>query len=126
MSQYSMRSACIWRDFGALTDDERGQLLPCIYRALKPGGVFLFDVFTLQFLRGCAESCHWSLQPQGGFWHPDLYLELQRSFLYAEADSRLDQHLILTVEHGVTAYHLWNRTFSPEGIGTLLATVISR
>lgn len=36
----------IFCDFGALTNEERDVLLKIIYNALKPGGLFIFDVFT--------------------------------------------------------------------------------
>ncbi|MHB0935811.1 MAG: class I SAM-dependent methyltransferase [Armatimonadota bacterium] len=111
----------IWCDFGALTDDERAQLLPRIHRALRPGGAFVFDVFTLNHLAGLTETRRWEVQPHGGFWHPGPYLELQQTFLYPEADADLVQYLILNAEWAVTAYHIWNRSFSPEGIGKLLA-----
>ncbi len=35
----------IWCDYGALNPQDRQNLLVRIHRALKPGGLFLFDVF---------------------------------------------------------------------------------
>ncbi|MHB9105668.1 MAG: SAM-dependent methyltransferase [Armatimonadota bacterium] len=112
----------IWCDFGALTDDERAQLLPRIHRALKPGGTFVFDVFTLNYLAHFTEAGRWEVQPHGGFWHPGPYLELQQTFLYPEADADVVQYLILHAEGEVTAYHIWNRSFSPDGIQGLLGS----
>ncbi len=36
----------IFCDLGALTDKQRDILMGKIYSALKPGGIFVFDVFT--------------------------------------------------------------------------------
>jgi len=113
----------IWCDFCALTDDERSQLLPRICRALKPGGVFIFDIFTLGYLVGLAETRHWEIQSHGGFWSPDPYIELRQVFLYPGTDTDVTQHLILTAGDTVTAYHIWNRSFSPGSLAPLLASV---
>lgn len=111
----------IWCDFGALTDDERMQLLPRIYTALRPGGVFIFDIYTLSHLAALREMQHWNIQPHGGFWHLDPYVELHQVVLYPEADSDLSQYLILTADGSVMAHHIWNRSFSLDGIVNLLS-----
>lgn len=45
----------IWCDYGALVPADRAKLLRTVHRAVKPGGVFLFDVFTPQHYAGFEE-----------------------------------------------------------------------
>lgn len=110
----------IYFDFGALTDVERARLLPRIHRALKPGGRFVFDVRTSVDFAGQREGRTWDLQPNGGFWHPDPYLELNETLLYPEAETILCQHAIMPETEDVRTYRIWERCFSTEIISTLL------
>lgn len=111
----------IWCDFGALTDCEREALLPRIRRALKSGGAFVFDVFTLQHFAGVAAGRSWEIHPNGGFWRSGAYLELQQIYRYAEADTDLTQYVIITADGEAMPYHIWNRSFSPASITALLS-----
>lgn len=43
----------IYCDYGALIPDERKMLLSKIHRALKPNGLFIFDVFTERKVQSC-------------------------------------------------------------------------
>lgn len=111
----------IYFDFGALTDDERACLLPRIHRALKPGGRFVFDVRTLVDFAQQVERRNWDLQPHGGFWSPEPYLELKEVLRYPEADTFLCQYGILPETGELRLYRIWERCFAPEGITALLA-----
>ncbi|MFP4016163.1 MAG: class I SAM-dependent methyltransferase, partial [Halanaerobiales bacterium] len=57
----------IYCDLGALTDAERDNLLERTYKALKPGGTFIFDVFTDKNRNKDDLKRYWELT-DGGFW----------------------------------------------------------
>ncbi|MEJ6950002.1 class I SAM-dependent methyltransferase [Natronospora cellulosivora (SeqCode)] len=46
----------IYCDLGALTNQERDTLLAKIYKALKPGGLFIFDAFKKRSIKILANS----------------------------------------------------------------------
>lgn len=48
----------IYCDYAALTMEERKTLLAKVYRALKPGGLFIFDVFTEQTHKGKSDNTY--------------------------------------------------------------------
>lgn len=49
----------IYCDFGALPDGDRAKLLRKIHGLLRPGGCFLFDVFSSAAYAGQEEYCDW-------------------------------------------------------------------
>ena len=57
----------IYCDFGALSTNDRKQLLKIIYQHLKPGGRFLLDVFSLTQLENFQESQTWEVCPDTYF-----------------------------------------------------------
>lgn len=69
----------IYCDYAALVPDERRTLLTKVHRALKPGGLFIFDVFTEQTHIGKGDCTYWSFHENGGFWSekPHLCLEAE-------------------------------------------------
>ena len=60
---------------------ERDRLLAQVYRALRPGGLFLFDVFTELYLPHPDQRA-WYTMLTDGFWSPDenLVLELKHRY----------------------------------------------
>jgi 2-polyprenyl-3-methyl-5-hydroxy-6-metoxy-1,4-benzoquinol methylase len=66
----------IFCDFGVLSGEDRVRLLKKVYRALKPGGMFIVDVCTMKQYEGWEEKSTWSYS-ESGFWsdspHASLY-----------------------------------------------------
>jgi len=58
-------------DFGVLSPDVRNILLSNIRRALKPGGLFLFDVLNDSQLDQKVGDINWDI-PEQGFWRDKL------------------------------------------------------
>lgn len=110
----------IYFDLGALTDTEREQSLPRVWRALKPGGKFVFDVWAPAHFADLVEARSWDFNPSGGFWHGEPYLALREVFRFAETMVELSQYTILTSGGEMRTYRVWERSFSPETITTLL------
>jgi SAM-dependent methyltransferase len=101
----------IYCDFGVLSGDDRAKLLEKVYRALKPGGLFITDVCTMRQYEGWEEKCTWSFC-LGGFWSENPYACLY-SFRYYEHRIILEQYVIVE-ENDMRCYNIWNHGFTTE------------
>lgn len=108
----------IYCDFGALSDGDRDNLLARVYLALKPGGRFVFDVWTPRFVKAHEES-RWEFQ-EGGFWSPDPYLCLYRRFHYPDNDAYCHQYTVLTGDAGARVYRVWDHVYTPATLSPVL------
>ncbi|MEK3901427.1 MULTISPECIES: class I SAM-dependent methyltransferase [unclassified Paenibacillus] len=103
----------IYCDYGALTQSERYTLLGKLHRALKPGGLFIMDVFTHQTIQSKKDSTSWSVQPDGGFWNAEPHVCLEASYFFEEHTVEARQTVILT-DHRLHHYLIWNTVFTQE------------
>lgn len=101
----------IYCDFGVLSDTDRAAMLKKIHRVLKPGGLFIFDVFSPGQFRDFTEQKTWQQEP-GGFWSAGPYLRLDASYRYDSQNTFLRQHVVVT-EKDVKGYYLWDHAFVP-------------
>ncbi|OCL25720.1 hypothetical protein U472_15445 [Orenia metallireducens] len=109
----------IFCDFGALTNEERDILLKKIYKALKPGGIFVFDVFTDRNRDKDVLSRSWEIT-EDGFWNEKPYLALTETFLYPEDDTLLDQTIVMTEDGETKIYRLFNHFYTKATITNVL------
>ncbi len=112
----------IYCDFGVLSGVEARLLLDKVYAALKPGGCFIFDVFTPERYRGKQLKTNWSVQ-EGGFWRPGSHLCLYQEFDYPAERVFLDQYIIVEPNERIAVYRNWNRYYTPAAITALAAPV---
>lgn len=110
----------IYTDFGVLLPDERDNLMDRVYKALKPGGMFVFDVLNgknsdLKFL----EEQTWSHQ-FSGFWSAGPYLELVSGFHYPENKVFLKQHTIIDESDKIRNFRFWMHHFEKDEMISLL------
>ncbi len=104
----------IYGDYAALTPAERKILLGNVYRALKPGGLFIFDVFTdVQFKRCKADRTCWKLEENGGFWSAKPHILLEASYLYEHGTVSVDQCVVITDDE-MTEYLIWDTAFTMQ------------
>lgn len=112
----------IYCDLGALKDPDRDILLQNVFRALKPGGRFVFDVETPAHFTttvGKGENSSWRASPKG-FWKPEPYLLLSNTFYYPEKQTYLDQYVVV-VESGETfVYRVLHHAYTRETIVPVL------
>jgi hypothetical protein len=87
---------------------------------LKPGGRFVFDVNTFRNLQSRWSGTSWQVAPEGGFWKPGPYLVLQQGFHYPEADTALEQFLVIEDDGTMTVYRNWFHYYSVETISAVL------
>ena len=101
-----------------IPDDRKDTLLEKIYKALKTGGLFIFDVSTRtqRMKEGLKNSWYIS---DGGFWRPGKHLVLEQGFDYPEHDVWLDQYIVADEER-VSVYRNWFHDYTPESIGQVL------
>ena len=104
----------IYCDYGALIPEERANLLQRVYRALKPGGRFIFDVFTPEHTLGIKEGTSWEICPQGGFWSPEPHICLNARYRYNENIS-LDRYVVIK-ENEVHCHNIWDTGFTRESL----------
>ena len=112
----------IYTDLGVLLPEERKVLLDKIYRALKPNGVFIFDVLNDRNIeQKFKEHQNWSFE-FSGFWKPTPYLELANGFHYPDDKVFLKQHTIIDESDRIRNYRFWTHYFSTDDISEMLSS----
>lgn len=109
----------IYCDYAALIPLERKALLQRVYSALKPGGLFILDVFTSLSSAGHRAGSSWEMNPTGGFWSPKPHLCLHATYCYG-ATVAVDCTVVIE-DQAVRCYHIWDACFNRE---SLLAEVL--
>lgn len=104
----------IYCDYAVLSLEERRILVSKIYKALKPGGKFILDVFTPAFYEEKKDNTSWETVEKEGFWRPEPYAVLTGQFFY-ENQIVLDQVIVMT-ETEEKVYYLWNTFFTKESL----------
>lgn len=116
-SQYELITM-IYCDFAVLTDSDRTSMLQKILAMLKPGGCFLFDVFTPKQYEGRAQEHTWRIE-EDGFWSKACCLQLSSFYRYDETNTFLQQYTILQ-EESCKQYLIWDHTFTQQELFDLL------
>lgn len=111
----------IWCDFGALTNEDRDILLNKVYTAIKPGGYFIFDVFSPNQCLDIREEKTWEYR-ESGFWRPYPYIYLFANYIYREHDTFEDHHVILDESGKCEVYRIWNHYYTRGSITKLLTS----
>ncbi len=109
----------IYCDFGALTDDERHRLAANVFQALRPGGIWVLDVWTPRFRSPDELPKTWGVE-QYGFWSGQPHLYLSETFHYPQCDVYLDQTTVFTEDEASTVYRVWERMFTKETLLSFL------
>ncbi len=109
----------IYCDLGPLLPSERDQLLTKIKRALKPGGILIFDVLNDSNLESKVSPKSWEISEKG-FWRDSPYLALSESLLYEEEKVVLSQHFIVE-ESKTDIYRFWTHFFSHNDLIEILS-----
>jgi SAM-dependent methyltransferase len=107
----------IYLDFGVLPDEPRNRLLDGVRVALRPGGLFAFDVHAPARER-VTDAAITVQRSEGGFWRPGPHLVLETSYRYEDS---LDLNQYAIVEAGsITTYRVWDRAYSLTQLRALL------
>jgi SAM-dependent methyltransferase len=111
----------IYGDLCPLAPPKRDALLNRIYRALKPGGHFVFDVSTRRHRARHGLKHGWQVCADGGFWKPDPHLVLEQGFDYPDHDVFLDQYIVIEADGRISVYRNWFLDYSLDTITSALA-----
>jgi len=109
----------IYCDFGVLNDKERNCLLTKVHKALRPNGLFIFDVFNEKYPGTKKHDNSWAIE-SNGFWSEGTYLSLAETFHYSAENAFVEQYIIITNDGEIKIYRNWNRYYSKNAIGNLL------
>lgn len=104
----------IYCDYGCISDRNREKILANAFRALKPTGHLILDVFTPLQHRGKSESETWRYE-QEGFWKAEPHLCLESFHRYDDSNTFLDRYIVVT-DKGVDCYNIWDHTFEVEDL----------
>ena len=112
----------IYTDLGVLIPGERENLLKMIYRVLKKGGTFIFDVLKDKDIENKISTNTWEAT-NSGFWKESPYLALSESFFYQEEKVILFQHNIIGTAGNIETYRFWTHFFSQNDVRKMLKPI---
>lgn len=107
-------------DYCALSSAQRQALLVKLAGSLKPGGSFLFDVYSLRAFDRRQETTAYAPNLLDGFWSPNHYHGFLNTFKYEAEKVILDQYTIIEADRRRVVYN-WLQCFSPDTLGAELS-----
>ena len=105
----------IYCDYGVLSPQNRTLLLWKIRKALKPGGIFIVDVWNRHWGDRFQQSEEVNYE-HGGFWKAEPYLCITRHFRYDPLPTFLDQYIVVTADR-CDCFNVWETAFDPVTLG---------
>ncbi|MDF2547154.1 MAG: hypothetical protein K0R93_2052 [Anaerosolibacter sp.] len=109
----------IYCDFGTFSNENRAVLLQKIHKALKPGGFFVFDVFTEAFKEDKEVNKDWYASREG-FWAYEDHVVLSEVFHYPEEKVYLNQDIVLVDSNKFEVYRSYDHYYSEKDLIHLL------
>lgn len=105
----------IYGELNTFSDEERDQVIKLAEKALKPGGVFIFDVTTPIWLQkeGKKAGRSWYVGHEA-FWRADAHIVLEEKFEY-EQNIRLEQFIVID-DGSVNVYRNWFHEYTKDTI----------
>ena len=110
----------IYCDYAPLAVTDRLLLLKKVYKALKPDGLFIFDVFTPRMRN--RESHSWQYCEEGGFWSEKPHVCLESVYQYDDKDETELRQCVVVTEEKIDCYNIWDHFFTKEKLVTELRT----
>lgn len=110
----------IYFDYGVLSPEDRHELLKSVWTALKPGGVFVLDVYHENYRRSLEESS--GIVNMGNFFTDEPHTVRLTTVYYPETKNYLDQYDVMT-ENESRTYYTWNQLFTIDDIKAELEPV---
>lgn len=104
----------IYCDFGVLSPENRKLLLKKIHQALKPGGIFILDVFHEPYLKTFREMQNVYYE-QNGFWSAEPHVVIQKNQYFEKSANTLEQYLVVT-EKESRCYNIWNQIYTQDSL----------
>jgi SAM-dependent methyltransferase len=108
----------IYGEVCTMTPSDRGVFLKKVHRALKPGGLFIFDVITKES-QSWLSGRSWQAR-ESGFWKPGPYLVLEYGADYEDGTLHLDQYAIFDEKGKLDLCRIWTTCFTPQSVTEML------
>lgn len=109
----------IYTDLGPLLPSERNLLLANIKKALKPGGLLIYDVLNDNNMESKVSPKSWEVS-ETGFWRKSPYLALSESYFYMDKKVILNQHIVVE-DSRTEVYRFWTHFFSHDDLLEILS-----
>ena len=110
----------IYLDFCVLLPGERDKVLQNILKALKPGGILIFDVINERNIDQKITKPAWEKRNKG-FWRDGPYLALENGYHYPDQEVFVSQHVVVS-EEDIRTYLFWNHYYTLEKMLTLMTS----
>jgi SAM-dependent methyltransferase len=110
----------IYLDFCVLKPNERKIVLENVYRALKKGGVFIFDVMNSKNIDRKTLKPSWEVCASKGFWKDEPYIALNNGYHYPEHKVLVNQHIIIDQDDKIDTYLFWSTYYEYEDLAPVL------
>ncbi len=105
----------IFCDYCALSPAQRKTLLAKFYSFLKPGGLVLLDVHSINTFNSIDEVVLYELNQLDSFWSPAKYYGFLNTFKYVEEKVTLDKYTIIEKARTRVVYN-WLQYFSKDSL----------
>ncbi|MCP4392967.1 MAG: class I SAM-dependent methyltransferase [Alphaproteobacteria bacterium] len=110
----------IYTDLCPLLPEERDKLLKVVHKALKPGGMFIFDVVNDRNVDKKIIPQSWDVE-ESGFWRKHPYIALANGHHYPENNVILNQHTVINEDDSIDTYHFWSHYYNQEQLTEILS-----
>jgi SAM-dependent methyltransferase len=104
-------------DYCALAPTQREQLLARVREIVRPGGAFLFDVYSWALFETWDEQVSYGADLMDGFWSAQPYYGFLNTFRYDAENVMLEKYTIVQSSE-VREYLNWFRHFDPASLRT--------
>ncbi|WP_028972908.1 class I SAM-dependent methyltransferase [Spirochaeta cellobiosiphila] len=101
----------IYGNICTLVPSQRDALLNNIYKWLKPGGLFFFDLFTPKYLDIPLDK-DWYYRAKDGFWREGEHIVMEDKVSYSGGKIRLDRYIVIDKDGHITPYHMWHTSYT--------------
>ncbi len=105
----------IYCDYCPLSPAQRQTLLTKVRKCLKPGGLFIFDVVTMDAFDEVQAGTRFEPDYMGGFWANDPYFAFHVTHRYEQEAVSLDRYTIIEADQQWEIYN-WMQYFSADSI----------
>lgn len=109
----------VYTDFGVLHPDDQEKLLGNIRRWLKPGGLFIFDLLSVDAFAGGLSPKNWEIS-EGGFWREGPFAVMSETVPFEDAQVILSQHVVFDESDLPAVYRFWTQYFTEARIDEIL------
>lgn len=105
----------IYCDLCVLSPRRRQVIYKKVRQALRPGGIFLFDVLSNRAFDTLKETSAFGQQFMGGFWAKGDYFAFQNTFKYDAEKLMLDQYTVIEKSRTWQVFN-WMQYFTASDI----------